>query len=131
MSEPEKLGLPAPSDKPQNGQEDHDPARPETGRTRQRRVRSAAECLQALDQLAGLLALGLVPPAQANAIRATLHEILAHHRSSSDSSSNARPMDRDMLERLRNDPKLMNMMASQLTADQIAYLMGDPTDGDR
>jgi hypothetical protein len=69
MSEIEPLGLPSPSDEPTNGQADHDRPQSETSRSRPRRVRSDEELLFTLDQLAGLVALGVMAPAQANAIR--------------------------------------------------------------
>jgi hypothetical protein len=129
MSEVETLGLPSPGEDPTtNGQADHDPGRYSNGRSRQRNVRSAEECLNVLDHLAGMVAMGLITPARANAIRALMHEILAYHQRSASGPSTATPLDRDMLERLRRDPQLMNMMAPLLTPEQIAELMGSTTD---
>jgi hypothetical protein len=130
MPDVEQLGLPSPSDEPTGGQTGFDP-RHSNGQPRHRTVRSAAECLAALDQLAGMVAMGLVTPARANTIRALMHEILAYHQRSASGPSAAIPMDGEMVERLRNDPKLLNMMAPLFTAEQIAMLMGASTDGPR
>jgi hypothetical protein len=53
------------------------------GRTRRsgsREVASAEQCLRALTQLPGLVAMGMLTPAQANSMRATFATILQHYQ---------------------------------------------------
>ena len=63
MSDVALVGLPSPSEEKTNDQAGHDPRRSATGQSRQRNVRSAEECLNVLDHLAGLVAMGLITPA--------------------------------------------------------------------
>ena len=84
-----------------------------------------------LDQLPGMVATGVIAPAQANAIRGALRDVIAVHQRNAGASPMAATIDRDMLERLRHDPQMMNMMAPLLTPDQIAELMGSTTDDPR
>ncbi len=128
MSDLELVGLPSPTEEPTSGEADHDPRRSATGQSRQRRIRSVEECHHALDQLPGMVAMGVIAPAQANAIRGALRDVIAVHQRNAGASPMAATIDRDMLERLRHDPQMMNMMAPLLTPDQIAELMGSTTD---
>ena len=130
MPDFEQLGLPSPSDEPTGGQADHASGRA-NGWSGPRKIRTPEECLSVLDQLAGLVVLGHITPARANTIRGLMHEMLAFYQYSSSGSTAAMPIDGDMLERLRNDPQLMNMMAPLFTKEQITELMGNSSDGPR
>jgi hypothetical protein len=122
MSDHEPPGLPSPNDRGSSAAE---------SRSRASRVRSIEECLQALDQLAGMIALGIIRPAQANAIRGVLHEIIAQHRQAATSDASVAALDGDLLARLREDPSLMNLLEPLLTTDQIATLLGGSSDDRR
>ena len=122
MSDHEPLGLPSPNDRGPSAAE---------SRSRARRVRTIDECLEALDQLPGMVAMGIIRPAQANAIRGVLHEIIAQHRHAATSDASIAPLDGDLLARLREDPRLMNLLEPLLTTDQIAALMGGSSDDRR
>lgn len=101
-------------------------SQPESRSTSQRRQRSARtvptrdECLQALAEIPGLVAMGLVTPAQANAMRPSYIAILQH--------LNAQPaagpaFSNDKLrEMLRRDPTLLSVFESLLTDEQIEML---------
>jgi hypothetical protein len=86
------------------------------------RVPSLEECLTAMHQLAGLVAMGLLKPAQANTIRASFREILQFHmrsaRTAEQGISNA-----DVMSVLRKNPGLVNLLAPILTDEQIAMVM--------
>jgi hypothetical protein len=78
--------------------------------------------LRALAQLAGLVALGVLTPAQANSIRASYREILQFHLKSQSRDpkglSNA-----DVLELMRKDPRILSMLEPILTEEQVAMVM--------
>jgi hypothetical protein len=115
MSDQEPLNLPSPNDRGPSAAE---------SRSRAPRVRTIDECLEALNQLPGMVAMGIIRPSQANAIRAVLHEIIAQHRHAATSDASVAALDGDLLARLRQDPRLMNLLEPLLTTDQIAALMG-------
>ena len=85
-------------------------------------IPSEEQCLQALTQLAGLVALGLLKPAQANTIRGTYRDILQHHKSKAKEAekglSNA-----DVLGLLRKHPEILSLLEPLLTEEQIAMVM--------
>ena len=62
--------------------------------------------MRAIAQLAGLVAMGMLKPAQANAIRAGFRDILQYHKSKAKEAektvSNA-----DVMDLLQKDPKLL------------------------
>jgi hypothetical protein len=121
--------LPGPSDSARPGPEIEN----QSGSTRHSRFpfRSVEECMYLLDQLPGLLAMGSISPAQSNSIRGAIREILAFHQRPAGGSATAAALDRDLLERLRREPQLMNTLAPLFTAEQIATLMGTATNGQR
>jgi len=122
MLDQEPLNLPSPNDRGPSAAE---------SRSRARRVRSIDECLELLDRLPGMVALGIISPAQANAIRGVIHEIIAQHRHAAASDASVVPLDGDLLARLREDPRLMNLLEPLLTTDQIATLLGGSSDDRR
>jgi len=94
-------------------------------------IPDAEDCLRAMAQLAGLVAMGLMKPAQANAIRAAFEVVLRHHKDKAKEAekglSNA-----DVMELLRKDPQLLSLLEPLLTSDQVAMVMkaaGGSTDG--
>jgi hypothetical protein len=122
MSDSDLLGLPAPDDG-QPHESTGGQAAGSAGRSQRRGFRSIEECLAALDQLPGMLLMGVITAAQLNAIRGALRDNIAVQQRTA-SGAAAAPMDHAVLRRLREDPELMNLMAPLLTADQIAWLMG-------
>jgi hypothetical protein len=82
---------------------------------------SVDDCLAALAHIAGLVAMRLLAPAQANSMRAIYHEILAYHQGKAqraEALSNAKVM-----EILHRDPALLNALEPLMTDDQIDMVM--------
>ncbi len=87
-------------------------------------IPSLEDCLLAFARLAGLVAMGLLKPAQASVIRAAYREILQYH------TAKAKELEKglsnaDVLEFLRKDPKMLDLLAPLLTQEQIDMLMRD------
>jgi hypothetical protein len=85
-------------------------------------IPSLEDCLRAMAQLAGLIAMGLLKPSEANAIRAAYREILQHHK------SRAKEVEKtlanaDVMEVLRKDPQLLGLLEPLLTPEQVAMVM--------
>src|SRR5262245_19448915 len=78
--------------------------------SRPRPVRSVEDCLRALDQLPGMVAMGLLRPAQANAIRGVLRDMIQFQQRAAGNSAANMPLSDDLLQRLRKEPELMNLM---------------------
>lgn len=101
---------------------DHGQSR--NGRGNKAAVPSEEECLQAIAQTGRLAALGLLKPAVANAIRNSFRDILQHYqRRAKESEQTA--VDGALLESLRNDPKLLNLMEPILSQEQIDRIIHD------
>lgn len=80
-------------------------------------------CVEALHHLAGLVALGIVTPAKANSIRGAYRDIL-QYRTKQTARHDAAPLsDNDIMALARTDPKLLNMLAPVLTAEQIDMVL--------
>jgi hypothetical protein len=120
-------GLPSPSNSTSQGPESK--SQSDSGRSRFP-VRSVEEYLFMLDQLPGMVVTRIITPSQSNSIRNAINDILAFHQRSNGGATPA-VLDIDLLERLRREPPLMNMLAPFLTAEQISTLMGASTDGQR
>jgi hypothetical protein len=80
--------------------------------------------LRAIAQVAGLVALGLLKPAQANAIRASYREILQHHRQSQAREDNQGLSNADVLRLMRDNPEILGLLEPLLTDEQVAMVMG-------
>lgn len=89
------------------------------------RIPDREECVRAIQQLAGLVALGILTPAQANSIRASYREILNHHDRAHVAAGGAGLADRNVLELARNHPDILSMLESILTDEQIELVMQD------
>jgi len=96
-----------------------------------REVPDADACLQAMAQLPGLVALNVLKPSQANAIRAAYRDILQHHQKNAPSDGEKRSTDVDVLELARKDPHIFSMLEPILTDEQIKLAMNDAKDGGR
>jgi len=114
--------LPAPGDHDQ--QPDQEKGHPhERQRRRRPGVSSVDECLAALSALPKLVALGLLSPAQANAIRAAYQAVLRHH-SQQDGAPHRRAADQAGLRQvLRENPQLANFLVGLLSDEDIADLL--------
>ncbi len=84
---------------------------------------NAEECLRAIAQLAGLVAMGLLKPAQANAIRASFREILQHHRQTQVRQDRSVIGDADILDLMAKDASILNMLSPILTDEQVEMIM--------
>ena len=73
--------------------------------------------------IAGMVALGMLKPAQANAIRASYREILQHHQRTQSLNQSGAIADMDVLALMQKDPSILNMLAPLLTAEQLAMVM--------
>lgn len=99
-------------------------------RSKQPTVPDAEACLCALGQLPGLIAMGLVTTAQANAIRGVYNTILQQHHRSRMGSEQPQLDDVQVTEMLRTNPGMLNMLAPLLTEEQIAAIMEEVKDDD-
>ena len=90
---------------------------------------SEEKCLSALSRLPGLIAMGYLTTAQANAIRQTLTAILQHHGKNRGREDQQTLKDPDVLAALRDHPELVNSFAAFMTDDQIDALMMATKDG--
>jgi hypothetical protein len=74
-----------------------------------------------LSRLPGLVALGVLPPAQANTIRATYSTLLQSH--DRHEKVPARTIDNELVRHLRKNPRLANLVEPFLTKDQIEMVL--------
>ncbi len=80
------------------------------------------QCLTGLSQLPGMLAMGLIKPAQANAMRGVFKELLDHHREDRQQASGAVSTD-DMIAAVRKNPALLKLFEPMLTDEQLDMVM--------
>jgi len=119
--------LPSPGGEEPNDNPDPEPAsaapRAKRGpRPRQPQYPDADACLAALAHVAGMLAMGFMEPARANAIRAVYSQILQHHQQRQTRPSPAGLSNADLLDLLTKDPQMVSMLEPLLTDEQIALL---------
>jgi len=96
----------------------------ESGRQRQAgTILDSTGCLQGLSQLPGLIAMGVLKPGQANAMRATFGDILkAHYANQSQRNSQGISND-DLQELLRTNPQMLNLLEPLLNDQQFSAAM--------
>jgi hypothetical protein len=104
--------------------------RDKSKRAKSCQVYDVQKCLEALSQLPGLLMMGYVRPAQANAIRSTLEAILRHYQHTDSTRSGSALKDVDIVSILRTHPELVNLFESMLTDEQLEAVMKEAKDGD-
>ncbi len=92
---------------------------------KQRTAPDTDACLDALGQLPGLIAMGLVTTAQANAIRGVYSTILQQHHRTRAGRDQAQLDDADVMAILRDNPSMLSMLAPLLTDEQVAAIMED------
>jgi len=94
-------------------------------RQRQRKshdIPSEEECLGAIAQVARLAALGLLKPAQANAIRGSFREILLYHQKKAKENEQG-ISNIDVLDVFQKDPKLLRLLEPLLSQEQIDMIL--------
>ena len=111
-------------------QKQHKHQRDKSKRAKSRQVYDVQKCLEGLSQLPGLLMMGYVRPAQANAIRSTLESILRHYRQAGSTRSASALKDIDIMSILRTHPGLVNLFEPLLTDEQLESLLQEAKDGD-
>ena len=85
------------------------------------------DCLRALSQLAGLLAMRIIRPAEANAMRAIYSDIVRHLVQRAQlGRTTEQPDDQEMIETLRRNPGLFTIFEPLLTDAQIQMVLRDP-----
>lgn len=80
------------------------------------------QCLTGLSQLPGMVALGLLKPAQANSMRGAFKDLLDHHREDRQSASGAVATD-DVIAAVRRNPALLTLFEPMLTDQQFELVM--------
>jgi hypothetical protein len=108
----------------------HKHERDKSKRAKFHTVYDVQKCLEALSQLPGLLMMGYVRPAQANAIRSTLETLLRHYRQTDSTRSESALQDIDIMSILRTHPELVSLFESLLTDEQLEAVMKEAKDGD-
>ena len=85
-------------------------------------IPSEEECLGAIAQVARLTAIGLLKPAQANAIRGSFREILMYHQKKAKESEQG-ISNVDVLEVFQQEPKLLSLLEPLLSQEQIDMIL--------
>jgi hypothetical protein len=81
-------------------------------------------CLDALSALPGLIAIGMISPAQANAMSRVYATLLQHHERTESVRDQRVTLEGDALELLRTNPRLASLLEPFLTDDQIDSILG-------
>jgi len=98
-------------------------------RGRRPEIRSEEDCVAALGQLPGLITMGLIAPAQANAIARSLREVIRYHElRRSQSAAGATLGDEDLLQTVRDNPQMLGLLEPLLTDEQVAMVIGGAGD---
>ena len=111
-------------------QQQHKHQRDKSKRAKSQRVYDVQKCLEGLSQLPGLLMMGYLRPAQANAIRSTLEAILRHYHQAGSTRSASALNEIDIMSILRTHPGLVNLFEPLLTDEQLESLLQEAKDGD-
>jgi hypothetical protein len=94
----------------------------DNGSRPKRWIPSREDCLSALARLPGLIAMKIVTPAQANAIRASYTAILNEQRLS-DGAQSGQLTDGSLLQILREKPELFELVEPFMTPDQVSLII--------
>lgn len=97
---------------------------------RQSSILSEIECLKQLQDLSGLVAIGVMAPSRANTIRANLKETLTYHRRNQSSPDGQKLPDADVLKLARENPEYLSMLEPFLTDEQLDIVMRDAGPGE-
>jgi hypothetical protein len=85
-------------------------------------IPNKADILHKLDQMPGLIAIGLLPPAKANAMKGVYNTILAHVGDSPQNGA-ARIADEDVIKILQKQPELLRALQPFLTPEQLELII--------
>ena len=99
----------------QHGQQQHQ-------RAGQPDIPSEEDCLRAIAHVARLAALGMFKPSVANTIRSAFRDIFQYHKSKA-KEAEKNVANADVLEAVRNDPKMLGLLEPFLTQDVINAIM--------
>jgi hypothetical protein len=100
------------------------------GRRHPGQVLNQQQCLAGLSQLPGLLAMNMIKPGQANAMRGAFRDVLQFHLQANRSGAADGLPDEDLLALLRKTPEMFSMLEPLLTDEQIDLVMKRATGGD-
>jgi len=84
---------------------------------------SEERCLNALDNIPGLLLGGAINTSQANVVRGVYSTMLQHLRQRNTGSSAPVISQTDLVEQVRKNPKLINSLAAILPQEQIDEIL--------
>ncbi len=90
---------------------------------------SEEQCASILSQLPGLIAMGMITTAKANAIRGACNAVLQYHQKGKGSPGQERFEDADVLTLLRTNPQMMAVIEPMLTSTQLELVLKDAKDG--
>ena len=124
------VGLPFHPEGPEGNESPNpEPAAGAAGRSRGGRIPTVEECLLQLAQLNVLVLLGHLSTSRANAIRGNIREILQYHARSQAVPKAAAAIDAGLLDRIYDDPTLLQLVEPFLSDEQVAALTGRPQRG--
>jgi hypothetical protein len=117
-------------DSPGRGEESKDEQRERTGAKRplQGKIPSKQEILRSLAKLPGLVALGVLKPAAANAMRAAYAEMLRSLDGGAAADTHQPLVGSDVLAHMREHPELIHLLGSLLTDEQVDLLMAETSE---
>jgi hypothetical protein len=130
--------LPPPENRQQGDAENHEANAPDghSGPKGERRrgnkssqIPDADACLHALAAMPGLIAMGMVSTAQANAISRIYNSILQHHDRTHAAGEQRAMLGGELMDHLRANPQLVHLFEPLLTDEQMDLLMEDAADG--
>lgn len=106
---------------------DEEPQRPQAARRRAPQMPSLAELVEQLRQASGLVTLGILTPAKANVVVRCIAKSIDIVMRSQTSTPGA-PNQPELVEACRENPKLVGLLESLLTDDQLAELLRQVND---
>ena len=110
------------SEQPHPDRHEHGDSRENKPHSRRRRgaILSEDDCLERLSHLSGLVAAGILAPAQANAIRGSVNDILSHSPAQArDPRFHAPPGRGSRSAPTLNNPAVFNLLEPLLTDEQL------------
>jgi hypothetical protein len=106
---------------------DEEPDRPKAGRRRAPQMPDPAELVDQLQQVSGLVTLGLLPPAKANVVVRCISKASDIVMRSQTATPGAATQP-ELVEACRQNPKLISLLESLLTDEQLAELLRQVND---
>ncbi|HEV3300273.1 MAG TPA: hypothetical protein VG055_11555 [Planctomycetaceae bacterium] len=106
---------------------DEEPERPKARHRRAPQMPSPAELVDQLQQVSGLVTLGLLTPAKANSVIRCI-STSSHIVMRCQTATPGAPNQPELVEACRDNPKLIALLESLLTDDQLAELLREVND---